>query len=80
MNGNGFIKLTCRAKSGYHPSDPDANAELTVNINKIDYYYDIDEATSIVSVSGREFRCYTPSETIARLIDLENYINENIER
>lgn len=80
MNGNGFIKLTSRAKEGYHYSDSAANAELIVNINKIDYYYDLDERTSIISVAGKEFKCFTPAETISRLIDLENYVNENLER
>ena len=57
---NGFIKLTCRVKTGYHHADPNANGVLHVNPDRIDYYYDDDTNDgykSVISINGHEFRC-----------------------
>lgn len=62
-----FIILTLRAKNGYHPSDASANTEVHVNINKIDYYYTMDDNgayASIISIAGTEFKC---KENIAEI-------------
>lgn len=77
---NMFIKLTIRALEGYHPSDPEAFRLASININSIDYFFDIDEGSSIVCINGREFKCKTPAEVISRSIDLALYIDENLER
>ena len=70
---NEFIKLTCRVKCGYHPSDPNANSsDMRVNVCRIDYYYDDDDKDgyiSLICINGREFRC---KESVAE-------INEKIE-
>jgi len=68
-----FIKLTLRAKAGYHHSDPNANAEVLVNSDRIDYYYDDDDKDgykSVISINGHEFRCTSIAAEITEKIKL----------
>ena len=68
-----FIKLTLRARTGYHHSDPNANAEVLVNSDRIDYYYDDDSNDgykSVISVNGHEFRCTDNVRAIIEKIEL----------
>lgn len=64
---NNFIKLTLRARIGaYHHSDPNANAETCLNIDRIDYYFEdlSDEYKSVVCINTKEFRCVETVEEI----------------
>lgn len=67
-----FIKLTLRARTGYHHSDPNANALVVVNSDRIDYYYDdeYDEYKSVISINGHEFRCTDNVRAIIEKIEL----------
>ena len=68
-----FIKLTLRAKVGYHHSDPNANTEVRVSVSKIDYYYDTNDHEgyeSIISINGHEFKCRQNAAEIAEKIEL----------
>jgi hypothetical protein len=69
---NNFIKLELRARTGYHHSDPNANAEVLVNSDRIDYYYDdaYDGYKSIISINGREFKCTKSADEIKEKIML----------
>lgn len=72
---NNFIKLTCHVRCGYHPSDPNANsANMQVNIEKLDYYYDEDDKdgyASMICINGHEFRCKESVTEITEKIELE---------
>lgn len=67
-----MIKLNLRAKTGYHSSDPNANAITFININKIDYYFDesYDGYKSVICINGREFKCVESLEEITEKIEL----------
>lgn len=67
-----IIKLTLRIKTGYHHSDPNANAITFVNIDKIDYYYEEsnDGYKSIICINGKEFKCTASAAEITERIDL----------
>lgn len=67
-----IIKLDLRVKTGYHHSDPNANAITFVNIDRIDFYYDEshDGYKSVISINSKEFRCMASAAEITERIDL----------